>query len=103
MGSSIIIWGVIGGNRQPPGSRELMPMLMMGTDRPAVPDVRAQRPVIGGNAVGGLGTAWTAHTALEADVAPDVVYTQSPYCMRHGSSDYDQYPRGAVAACDPEA
>lgn len=32
--------GVIGGNRQPPGSGELMPTLMIGAHRPAVPDVR---------------------------------------------------------------
>lgn len=44
-----------------------------------------------------------AHTALKSDVTPDVVYTQSPYCMRCGSSDYDRYPRGGVAACDREA
>lgn len=65
-----------------------------------------QRPVIGGNAVGGLGTPrneMAAHTASEPDVTPDLVYTQSPSCMRCGSSNYDQYPRGAVAACDPEA
>lgn len=43
------------------------------------------------------------HTALEPDVTPDAVYTHSPYCMRCGSSDYDQYPRVAVAAWDPEA
>lgn len=33
--------GVIGGNRQPPESGELMPTLMIGAHRPAVPDVRA--------------------------------------------------------------
>lgn len=33
--------GLIGGNRQPPGSRGLMPTLMIGADRPAVPDVRS--------------------------------------------------------------
>lgn len=29
---------------------------------------------------------------LKPSVTPDVVYTQSPCCMRFGSSDYDQYP-----------
>lgn len=33
--------GVIGGNRQPPGFGELMPTLMIGAHRPALPDVRA--------------------------------------------------------------
>lgn len=35
-----------------------------------------QRAVIGGNAVGGLGTAsneMAAHTALESDITPDVL------------------------------
>lgn len=89
--------GVIGGNRQPPGSRELMPTLIIGAHRPAVPDVRA-------NGLSSAAMPWedsarnemAAHTALKPDVTLDVVYTQSPCCMRFGSSDYDQYPRGGV-------
>lgn len=42
-----------------------------------------------------------AHTALEPDVTPDVVYTQSPCCMRCGSSDYDHYPRGLLQLAIP--
>lgn len=81
-----------------------MPTLMIGAHRPAVPDV--QRPVIGGNAVGGLGPVpneMAARTALKPSVSLHVVYTHSPYGMRFGSSDYHQYPRGGVAACDPKA
>ncbi|WP_426420388.1 hypothetical protein [Bradyrhizobium genosp. A] len=78
----------IGGNRQPPG---LMPTLMIGADRPAVPDVLRQRPVIGSIAMGGLGTArnkTAAHTALEPDVARTWSAPQSVSCIRYGSSDY---------------
>lgn len=91
--------GVIGGNRQPPGSRELMPTLIIGAHRPAVPDVRGQRPVIGGNAVGGLGTERDGGPyGVKTRCTLDVVYTQSPCCMRFGSSDYDQYPRGGCCS-----
>lgn len=91
--------GVIGGNRQPLGSGELMPALMIGAHRPAVPDVRA-------NGLSSAAMPWedsarnemAAHTALKPDVTLDVVYTQSPCCMRFGSSDYDQYPRGGCCS-----
>lgn len=39
--------------------------------------------------------------ALKSDVTPDVVYIQSPCCMRSGRSDYDQYPRGVLQLAIP--
>lgn len=73
--------------------------LIIGAHRPAVPDVRA-------NGLSSAAMPWedsarnemAAHTALKPDVTLDVVYTQSPCCLRFGSSDYDQYPRGGCCS-----
>lgn len=42
-----------------------------------------------------------AHTASEPDVTPDVVYTQSPSCMRCGSSDMTRILEGLLQLAIP--
>lgn len=96
--------GVIGGNRQLPGSRELMPILMISAHRPAVPDVRA-------NGLSSAAMPWedsarnemAAHTALKSDVPWTWSTPSRRVVCGLAPRTTTSILEGGVAACDPEA